>query len=60
MPEIVSSPILQNQILGSITYTLNGEEIGKVNIVAEKSIDKIGAFSMIEYVYTKWFSLFRI
>ncbi len=60
IPEIVSSPIVQNQILGSITYTLNGEEIGKVNIVAEKSVDKISTFSMIEYVYGKWFSLFRI
>ena len=60
IPEIVSSPIAQNQILGNITYTLNGEEIGKVNIVAEKSVEKISAFSMIEYVYAKWFSLFRI
>ena len=59
IPEIVSSPIVQNQVLGNITYTLNGEEIGKVNIIAEKSVQKISAFSMIEYVYTKWFSLFR-
>ncbi len=59
LPDVVSSPIDEGQILGNITYTLNGEEIGKVNIVAEKSVQKISAFSMIEYVYAKWFSLFR-
>ncbi len=59
LPDIISSPVKQGQILGNIKYLLDGEEIGKVNIIAEKNIDRITAFSMIEYIYTKWFSLLR-
>ncbi len=59
LPEVISSPIEQGQVLGSITYKLNNEEIGNVNIIAEKSIERNTAFSMIKYVYVKWFSLLR-
>ena len=58
--ENISAPIQQGEILGSITYQLNGEEVGKVNLVAENAVQKNTAFNMIEYVYSKWFSLFRI
>lgn len=59
LPVVISAPIQQGQVLGKITYNLNGKEIGKVNIIAEKSIKKISTFKMIEYVYSKWFSLLR-
>ena len=58
--ENISAPIQQGEILGSITYQLNGEEVGKVNLIAENAVQKNTAFNMIEYVYSKWFSLFRI
>lgn len=58
--ENISAPIDQGEILGSITYQLNGEEVGKVNLIAENAVQKNTAFNMIEYVYSKWFSLFRI
>ncbi len=60
VPDIISSPITKGDIIGNITYNLNGEEIGKVNIVAEKSIERIGIVSMIEHIYLKWFTLFRV
>ena len=58
-PEILQAPITQGQTIGSITYTLDGKEIGKVNIVAEKTIEKNSAFNMLESIYSKWFSLLR-
>ncbi len=58
--ENINAPIQQGEILGSITYQLNGEEVGKVNLIAENAVQKNTAFNMIEYVYSKWFSLFRI
>ena len=58
--ENISAPIQQGEILGSITYQLNGEEVGRVNLIAENAVQKNTAFNMIEYVYSKWFSLFRI
>ncbi len=59
LPEILQAPITQGQAIGSITYTLDGKEIEKVNIVAEKTIEKNSAFNMLEEIYTKWFSLLR-
>lgn len=56
---MVASPIEQGQVLGTVTYKLNGEEIGKVNVVAEKKVAKNSAFNIIEYVFAKWFSLLR-
>ena len=59
IPDTISAPIEQGEVLGTIVYRLNGEEIGNVNIIAEKSVKRISAFHMIEYVYAKWFSLLR-
>ena len=59
IPDIIEAPITEGQILGTVSYTLNDQEVGKVNIVAEKSIDKISTYNMIENIYAKWFSLLR-
>ena len=59
IPDTISAPIEQGEVLGTIVYRLNGEEIENINIIAEKSVKRNSAFHMIEYVYTKWFSLFR-
>ena len=59
IPDTISAPIEQGEVLGTIVYRLNGEEIGNVNIIAEKSVQRNSTFHMIEYVYTKWFSLLR-
>lgn len=59
LPTMIASPVEQGQVLGTVTYLLNGQEISKVNIVAEKSVSKISTFTMIENIYGKWFSLLR-
>ncbi len=60
LPDMVTAPVKQGDVLGSITYRLNGEEVGKVDIVAKETVEKNSTFNMIEYVYSKWFSLLRI
>lgn len=55
----IYAPVSTGQVLGSVTYSLNGNEIGKVNIIAEKSVGKNTAFNMIEHVFFNWLSLFR-
>lgn len=57
--ETVNAPVTQGQILGNITYYLNEKEIKKVNIVAEKTVNKNSAFNMIEHVILNWFSVLR-
>lgn len=57
--DTVNAPVSEGQILGTITYSLNGNEIGRVNIVADKSVSKNSAFNVIEHVIFNWFSLLR-
>ena len=57
--ENLSAPIYENQKVGEIVYTLNGEEVGRTNIVAEKTIEKKTFFSISAYVYENWFSMLR-
>lgn len=54
------APIIKGQKLGEVAYTLNGETLAKVNLIASKSIDKITLPSMMKSVYGDWFTLFRI
>ena len=57
--DTINAPVSAGQVLGNITYSLNGNEIGKVNIIAENSVEKNTAFNMIEYVFLNWLSLLR-
>ena len=58
--ENLTAPIYEGQKVGEIVYTLNGEEVGRTNVVAQSSIEKKSFFSIASYVYRNWFSMFRI
>ena len=55
--ESIQAPISQGQILGTVTYSLNGSNIGSVDLVAEKSIDKINLMHMCKHVFNSWFKV---
>lgn len=59
LTDSINAPVYAGQVLGNATYSLNGNEIGNVNIVAEKSVGKNTAFNMIEHVFFNWLSLLR-
>lgn len=59
LPNIITAPVYEKQILGNITYLLNGIEVGKVDIIAEKVVEKNSVFSFIKQIYKNWFSLLR-
>lgn len=58
--ESVQAPISQGQILGTVKYSLNGTELGSVNLVAETSVDKIQLLNMTKHIVNNWFTLLRI
>lgn len=58
--ESVQAPVSQGQKLGSITYTLNGNTLATVDLVAENSVDKVGLISVTKHIIYNWFSLLRI
>ena len=55
----VFAPIEIGEKIGEVNYTINGEEIGKVNLISNESVDKYGLNTMILNIYTKWFSILR-
>ena len=59
LTDSINAPVYAGQVLGNVTYSLNGNEIGKVNIVAEKSVGNNTVFNMIEHVFFNWLSLLR-
>lgn len=41
IPEIISAPINKGDVIGNIVYTIDGNEVAKVNIIANESVEKI-------------------
>ena len=58
--ENIVAPVQEGKKVGEVVYSLNGEEIGRSNVVAEKTIEKKTFFTIASYVYKKWFTLLRI
>ena len=60
MEENIVAPVHEGQKVGEVVYSLNGEELGRTNIVAEKTVEKKTFFSITTYVYQNWFTMFRV
>ena len=57
--DTISAPISKGQILGEIVYSLDGEEISRVNIVAKEDVKKLSLVNMSTRVIENWFTLLR-
>ena len=57
--ENISAPLNKGDIVGKVQF-LDGENIiEEVNLVSDKTIDKIGMWNMVSDLYKKWFNLLR-
>ena len=59
LDENIYAPVTKGQKMGEIQYVLNGETIGKTNLVAENDVKQIGIGSMIGKVFSIWFRVLR-
>lgn len=59
LDETISAPIYSGQTIGQITYTLNQQVIGTVDIVCDKDVKKSGLVDIVPYLYKNWFCLLR-
>lgn len=59
LEENITAPVYEGEKIGEIIYTLNGEELGRTNIVAEKTVEKKTFFSIATYVYMNWFNVLK-
>ena len=58
--ESVQAPVSEGQQLGTVTYSLNGNTLSTVSLVAETSVDKIGLLTVTKEIFSKWFHLLRV
>mgnify|MGYP003197155810 CR=1 FL=1 len=54
IPDTISAPINKGDVIGDITYTIDGNEVSKVNIVANENVEKNNIINMINFVFKKW------
>lgn len=57
--DTILAPIYKGQIVGKITYTLNGNIISECNLIASNTVDKMNLFSMDKFIIKNWFTLLR-
>lgn len=55
----ISAPVSKGQILGEITYSIDNEQISKVNIIAKEDVKKLNFVNMSVRTIESWFTLLR-
>ena len=59
LKEKYQAPIEEGQILGSVTYSIDNETLGTVNLVASKPVSKLNLGNMMASVLDNWVNLLR-
>ena len=59
LDDTFNAPILEGQKLGEVEFSINGNVVSTVNLVANKSSDKLSFGSIINFVMNKWFNMLR-
>ncbi len=55
----IAAPITAGQKLGEITFTLDGNTLSSVDIVAKNEVEKLNLFTMSKRVIYSWIDLLR-
>lgn len=59
LEDSVVAPVSKGQKLGEVSYSINGEIVGKSNIIAGNDVKKIGLWNMTTFLYRSWYKLIR-
>ena len=51
LPESLTAPVTEGDIVGSLTYTLNGKTLGTVNILAAESVEAAGYGDYLKWMW---------
>ena len=47
LPESIAAPVREGDVIGSVSYLLDGEPIGQVNVTAAEGVEKIDFFEIL-------------
>lgn len=54
LPENLSAPVEEGQVVGTLRYQMGGKELGSVDILAGKGIEKAGFLDYLKKVAANW------
>lgn len=55
----IEAPVKQGDIIGKVIFSLDGNELSSVNLVASNNVDKISLFTMSKKIIYSWIDLLR-
>lgn len=59
LDDTFNAPILEGQKLGEVDFSINGNFVSTVNLIASTSSDKLNFSSITRFVLNKWFNMLR-
>lgn len=59
LDDTVSAPITKGQKLGEVIYSIDNQEISRVNIIAKEDVRKLNLINMSVRTIENWFTLLR-
>ena len=59
LDDTISAPVSSGQKLGEVIYSIDNEEISRVNIVAKQEVKKLNLVNMSVRTIENWFTLLR-
>ncbi len=59
LDDTISAPIYKGQKLGEVIYSIDNEEISRVNIIAKEDVRKLNLVNMSVRTIENWFTLLR-
>lgn len=57
--ENISAPIQAGDIIGTVSFMDGENKIDTVNLISDRSVNKIGLWNMVSHLYSMWFNLYR-
>ena len=55
----VKAPIYKGDVLGEVSFIVEGSEVDKVNLIATEDIEKVTTWNMVTNIYNSWFNLLK-
>lgn len=57
VPKVVTAPLSKGEVIGKITFFLDGEKVGNVNAVCAESVKRAGFFRVYGTVLQQWINV---
>ena len=58
IPDTISAPVKKGDKIGEAVYTLNGDTISTIDVVAKDDVEKIDFFNMTKHIFNRWLNMY--